>query len=104
VAFNSATTWGLVERHLGNLDRVLGRYEAAEEKLRSAARRHETMGTPIWLARTRLDLARLLLERGGDSAHAADLLELACATARDLGCQSIEQQAGTLLDHAREPA
>jgi tetratricopeptide (TPR) repeat protein len=104
VAFNSATTWGLVERHLGNLDRVLGRYDAAEEKLRSAARRHEAMGTPIWLARTRLDLARLLLARGGDAAEAADLLALAGATARDLGCRSIEQQADVLLDRAPEPA
>jgi class 3 adenylate cyclase/tetratricopeptide (TPR) repeat protein len=104
VAFNSATTWGLVERHLGNLERILGRYDEAEASLISAARRNEAMGTPIWLARTRLDLARLVLERGGDPARAADLLELAAATARDLGCRSIKRQAAGLLEQAREPA
>ncbi len=43
VAFNSATTWGLVERHVGNLERVLGRHDHAEQSLRRAAERHAAM-------------------------------------------------------------
>ncbi|MBV8940240.1 MAG: hypothetical protein JO240_00740 [Solirubrobacterales bacterium] len=62
------------------------------------------MGAPIWLARTRVDLARLLLERGGDGARATALLEQARGTARDLGCASIERQANALLEPAGEPA
>jgi tetratricopeptide (TPR) repeat protein len=104
VAFNSATTWGSVERHLGNLDRVLGRYDDAEDKLQRAAERHEHMGAPIWLARTRLDLARVLLERDRDGPRAMDLLDQARRTAHDLGCLSIERQATERLEHAREPA
>jgi class 3 adenylate cyclase/tetratricopeptide (TPR) repeat protein len=104
VAFNSATTWGLVERLLGNLDRVLGRYDDAEEALVHAAERHEQMGAPIWLARTRVDLARLLLARGGEPERAQGLLEQALGTARDLGCAGIERHATRLRQRVQEPA
>jgi DNA-binding SARP family transcriptional activator/tetratricopeptide (TPR) repeat protein len=104
VAFNVFTVWGLVERLLGNLDRVLGRYDNAEKALVRAAERHEEMGAPIWLARTRLDLGRLLLERGQDTLRAGELLGQARASARDLGCASIERQAGALLGDPRRLA
>ena len=97
VAFNGATAWGIVGWHLGNLDRVLGRYSEAEQKLVSAAAKHERMDAPIWLARTQLDLARLLLERRRDTARAAELLQHANGTARELGCASIERQTIALL-------
>jgi tetratricopeptide (TPR) repeat protein len=104
VAFNSATTWGLVERLLGNLARVLGRYEEAERRLVSAAERHEQMYAPVWLARTRVDLADLLLECGADVQRAQRLLEQAIGTARDLGCAGIERRAVGLLGQTRELA
>ena len=104
VAFNSATTWGLVERLLGNLARVLGRYDEAERRLVSAAERHEQMYAPVWLARTRVDLADLLLECGGDVQRAQRLLEQAIGTARDLGCAGIERRAVGLLGQTRELA
>jgi tetratricopeptide (TPR) repeat protein len=97
VAFNSATTWGLVRRHVGNLERVLGRYDEAEADLRQAAERHAAMAAPLWLARTRLDLARVLLERAADSSEAAELLEQAGRTARELGCASVERRSVELL-------
>jgi DNA-binding SARP family transcriptional activator len=104
VAFNIITVWGLVERFVGNLDRVLGRYDEAENALVRAAERHEQMGAPIWLARTRLDLGQLLLERGRDTTHAAMLLGQARRTAHNLGCASIERQASILLEDLRQPA
>ncbi|HYZ80266.1 MAG TPA: AAA family ATPase [Solirubrobacteraceae bacterium] len=104
VAFNSATTWGLVQRLLGNLERVLGRYEEAERKLVTAAERHEQMYAPVWLARTRVDLADLLIERGADTGRAQMLLEKAIGTARDLGCAGIERRAVALLGQTRELA
>ena len=93
IAFNSATTWGAVERHLGNLERVLGRPEEAERSLTNAAQLHERIGAPIWLARTRVDLAELI----ADADTARTLLEQALATARDLGCAGIERRAAKLL-------
>jgi tetratricopeptide (TPR) repeat protein len=104
VAFNSATTWGLVERLLGNLARVLGRYDEAERRLVSAAERHEQMYAPVWLARTRVDLADLLIQRGEDAERAAGLLEQALGTARDLGCAGIERRAVALLGYAGDLA
>ncbi len=104
VAFNSATTWGLVERHVGNLERVLGRHEQAEHALRRAADRHAAMAAPVWLARTRVDLARVLLERRGDSEEAAQLLDQAARTAAELGCASLHRRSQELLARVREPA
>jgi tetratricopeptide (TPR) repeat protein len=104
VAFNSATTWGLVERLLGNLARVMGRYDEAERRLISAAERHEQMYAPVWLARTRVDLADLLLGCGADVPRAQRLLEQAIGTARDLGCAGIERRAVALLSQTRELA
>jgi hypothetical protein len=62
------------------------------------------MYAPIWLARTRVDLAELLLERGTDTERAQVLLEQANATARDLGCAGIERRAVALLGETRELA
>jgi hypothetical protein len=104
VAFNSATTWGLVRRHLGNLERVLRRFDEAEQDLRQAAERHAAMAAPLWLARTRLDLAGVLLERGADSSEAAQLLDHAGRTARELGCASVERRSAELLARVRELA
>ena len=104
VAFNSATVWGLVERLLGNLDRVLGRYDDSERALVHAAERHEQMGTPIWLARNRVDLAQLLVDRGVQSDRSQRLLEQALGTARDLGCAGIERRSVQLLEGIAEPA
>jgi hypothetical protein len=104
VAFNSATTWGLVERHVGNLERVLGRPEQAEQSLRRAAEGHARMAAPLWLARTRLDLARVLLEHRAEGDEAARLLEQAARTAGELGCSSVQRRSEELLARVREPA
>lgn len=98
VVFNSATTWGLVERHLGNLARVLCRDDEAERLLAHAAERHEQMGAPVWLARTRLDLSKVLIRDAARRERASALLEQALRTARDLGCAGIERQAAELLE------
>jgi class 3 adenylate cyclase len=99
VAFNSATVWGLVQRHVGTLAAVLGRSDEAQERLRDAAARHEAMGAPIWLARTRLDLASLLLaEQASRPDEPRQLLEHVVATARDLGCVTLEQRAVQSLE------
>jgi class 3 adenylate cyclase/tetratricopeptide (TPR) repeat protein len=97
IAFNSATTWGSVERQIGNLERVLGRPAEAERALTRAAELHERIGAPIWLARTRVDLAHLLAVSTDEAERARTLVEQALATARDLGCAGIERRAAELL-------
>jgi hypothetical protein len=58
----------------------------------------------VWLARTRVDLADLLIQRGEDAERAAGLLEQALGTARDLGCAGIERRAVALLGYAGDLA
>jgi hypothetical protein len=72
---------------------------AAEEHFRAAAATHERVQAPIWLARTRLEWARMLLGRSkvGDVEQASELLRPALATARDVGLANIERQAAVLL-------
>ena len=82
----------------------MGRHDEAERRLVSAAERHEQMYAPVWLARTRVDLADVLLERGVDVPRAQRLLEQAIGTARDLGCAGIERRAVALLGQTREVA
>jgi tetratricopeptide (TPR) repeat protein/predicted Ser/Thr protein kinase len=102
IAYNSATVWGSVSRLLGVLLGVLGRYEAAEQRLEHAARLHDRIGAPIWLARTRVDLAHVLLawDRPADGDRARRLLEQALAAAAELGCAGIERRASGLLGGA----
>jgi hypothetical protein len=57
------------------------------------------IGAPTWLARTRLEWARMLLTlRGaGDMERAQELLRQALTTARELGLGNVERRAMALL-------
>lgn len=59
--WNLVGLWGAACYHLGTLAAVLGRSEDAEQHLRQAETMHMGMAAPIWLARTRLAIARLQL-------------------------------------------
>jgi predicted ATPase/class 3 adenylate cyclase len=99
VAFNSATAWGSVARHVGVLNRVLGRHDAAVAHLERAADLHERIGAPLWLARTRLDLGQALLgrTRGSDADRARRLLEQALTGAERFGCATVARRSAALL-------
>jgi class 3 adenylate cyclase len=86
--------------YLGMLDTVLGRFEEAEQHFSSAARSHERIGAPAWLARVPLEWALMLVARGraGDAVRARDLLGQALTTARELGLGNIERRAVALLN------
>jgi hypothetical protein len=90
---------GSVAFYLGLLARTIGDWPEAEAYFAAAAATHERMGAPAWLARTRLEWARMLLTRGepGDGERAHDLLSQALAPARELGLASIERDAVSLL-------
>jgi tetratricopeptide (TPR) repeat protein len=90
---------GSVAFYLGLLSTTSGEWQEAEAYFTTAAATHERIGAPTWLARTRLEWARMLLARAepedGERAH--DLLRQALATARDLGLVNIERGAVELL-------
>jgi tetratricopeptide (TPR) repeat protein len=94
------TTWfGSVSHYLGLLATTLGRYDEAESHFAAAQSMHERIGAPAWLARSRLEWARMLLARSqtGDVQQARELLAKALATARQLGLAGIERLAVSLL-------
>jgi uncharacterized protein HemY len=90
---------GSVAFYLGLLSTTSGEWQEAEAYFTTAAATHKRIGAPTWLARTRLEWARMLLARAepedGERAH--DLLRQALATARDLGLVNIERGAVELL-------
>ncbi|MGH8973221.1 MAG: ATP-binding protein [Acidimicrobiia bacterium] len=100
VSHSVVFTLGAIDRYLGLLAATLGRFDEAEAYFRSAARLHEEIGAPAWLARTHLDWGRLLVQRGGpgDTDRPRRLLNQALATALDLGLCTVERRARSLLE------
>ncbi|HKY77124.1 MAG TPA: AAA family ATPase [Acidimicrobiia bacterium] len=88
-----------VSHYLGMLATTLRRFDDAAAHFAAAAATHESIGAPTWLARTRLEWARLLLARraGGDVEQARVLLGQTLHTARELGLANVERRAAHLL-------
>lgn len=84
---HAAGTVGAVDRYLGLLASTVGRLDDAERHFEDGIRVTERMGATPWVARTRFDLAQMLLRRDGptDKQKADELLRLARQTAQRLG-------------------
>ena len=93
-------SWGTASHHLGALATLLGRFDEAEAQFAAATDLHGRIGAPCWLARTRLEWARMLMRRGGpgDTGRARELLDQALATAMDLRLANVERHARALLN------
>jgi DNA-binding SARP family transcriptional activator len=99
IANRGSASTGPIDHHLALLETTLDRFDDADVSFVSAAAFHERLGVPAWLARTRLEWARMLLsrEQPGDAGRARELLGQALATARELGLGAVEQRAAALL-------
>jgi class 3 adenylate cyclase len=88
-----------VAHALGMLATLLRRFDDAEAHFAAAATLHTRIAAPAWLARTRLEWARMVLARRdpGDAERARELLAQALATARELGLATVERRAVQLL-------
>jgi tetratricopeptide (TPR) repeat protein len=95
---------GCVSYYLGRLARVLGQRELAAEHFASALRENAQMGAHTWYARTEVDLASLLAERGraADEVEATRLAESALATSERLGLRELLPRAQRALARVRE--
>ena len=93
------STLGAVDRYLGLAALTADDLEAAEQHLQDALRLNTRIGAEPWAARTRADLAGLLLvrDRPGDRERAVELLEAALATASRLGMTVFAERAGRAL-------
>lgn len=90
---------GSVDRYLGQLTAILGRFDSAESHFEVALRMEDGMRSPPLLARTRFWYAHMLRERGtpADIARARDLLEDSYSTAERLGMADLARQAEELM-------
>jgi class 3 adenylate cyclase/tetratricopeptide (TPR) repeat protein len=98
VTAGPVTCLGSVARYLGRLAATMGRLDEAHAHFTAAAAAQTRIDAPAWLARTQLDWANLLLNRGrhGDTQMATKLLDQTLATARQLDLSTLEQRAVTL--------
>jgi class 3 adenylate cyclase len=92
-------TGGAVALYLGMLSVALNQWDQAQGHLAEAMQIHEGLHAPYWVARTRLEWARMLLARRqpGDTDGARELLAQALDTARQLGFADVERRAVQLL-------
>jgi hypothetical protein len=98
IAGNGVIWLGSVAHFLGVLATTLERFDDAEHHLAAAEAANARLAAPGWLARTRLERARLLLRRGEpeDAGEARQLLDQVVATARELDLASLERRAAAL--------
>ena len=88
-----------MDRYLGMLATVLGRWSEAEGHFETALRIEAGLRSPPFLARTRYWYARLLITRpDGDARRATELAATAEETARKLGMAALADDARRLLD------
>jgi tetratricopeptide (TPR) repeat protein len=97
--FTAGGSYGAVARYLAILAATSGDFDEAERRFADAVTTHERIGAPTWLARTRLEWARMLISRSrpGDAEQARLLLGQALTTARERGLANIERRAVQLL-------
>jgi DNA-binding winged helix-turn-helix (wHTH) protein/tetratricopeptide (TPR) repeat protein len=88
---------------LGQLAATRGDPDGAEKHLAEAERCNERIGARCFLARTRLDRARLRAEAGA-RADALDLAGAALDAAREIGMERLASQAETLRARLRQSA
>ena len=93
--FTAGGSLGAMAYYLAILAATAGDFDEAQRRFADAAATHQRIGAPTWLARTRLEWARMLINRGrpGDAEQARGLLGQALATARQLGLATIERRA-----------
>ncbi len=99
VMFGAFIPVGAKAHYLALLATTLGDFDEAERRFADAATTHERIDAPHWLARTRLEWARMLLrrDRPGDTQRAQDLLGQALTIARERSLANIERRAVQLL-------
>ena len=97
-AFGPLAFFGPASRYLGLLTAAMGKFDEAEVYFEDALRSSEKLSALPWIAYTKHDYAKMLLERG-DSIAASKSLELAMSalqTAEDLGMQDLKRRLSCL--------
>ncbi|MCA1845203.1 MAG: hypothetical protein LC792_18825, partial [Actinobacteria bacterium] len=99
IASHPGLWFGSFSHYAGLLATTLQRWPEADAHFAAASATHERIGATTWLARTRLEWARMLLAAGNpaDRERAASLLNQALGVARQAGLLNVERRATELL-------
>jgi hypothetical protein len=89
----AAVCAGSASRHLGLLADLLGRRDDAIAHFDAALAMNERMRARPWVARTQVEMARVLAQAPGGREQAAELLDAGLAEARRLGMPRLVQTA-----------
>jgi hypothetical protein len=81
----ASTCTGSAARHLGLLADLLGRRKAAIGYFETALAMNERMRARPWVARTKVEFARLLLQKPAGRERGSELLEAGIAEGQELG-------------------
>ncbi|MCA1569078.1 MAG: AAA family ATPase [Chloroflexi bacterium] len=94
---------GSVSRSLGLLASTTSRVEVAARHFEDALEMNTRIRSPLWVAHTRHDYARMLLARGdsADRVRASGLLDEALETAEELRLKALAGRARTLKQEAQ---
>jgi class 3 adenylate cyclase/tetratricopeptide (TPR) repeat protein len=94
LAVSPGLVWGTIDWALGALAATLQRYEEAEDHFAGAAEIEQSLGAPLFLARTHVAWARVLIARSRpeDLERAAPMLDQAHDTATRLGVEGITRE------------
>jgi tetratricopeptide (TPR) repeat protein len=89
---------GSVSRPLGLLATAMSRYDDGARHFERALRMNTRIRSPLWIAHTQHDYARMLLQRNlpGDHDNALALLDQALATAEQLGFKAVAEKVRPL--------
>jgi tetratricopeptide (TPR) repeat protein len=89
---------GSASRPLGLLATTIGSFDAAARHFDGALEMNARIKSPLWVAHTQHDYARMVLRRDhpGDRKHALALLDAALATADRLGLKALAYRAQQL--------
>ncbi len=98
VSAGAAICQGSTSRPLGGLATTLARYDEAEHHFKHALKMNAQIRSPLWIAYTQHDYARMLLLRNhaGDTDKALQLLTEALAVAKQLGLKALSDRAQPL--------
>ncbi len=97
--------YGPMEMYLGSLAALMSRWNEAERHFRNAMASNQRMGSHLWLARTKLYYASMLLRRdtGDDRSRALEQLQGAIEIASAQGMEAIKQKALALRERLGAP-
>ena len=89
----ASTCAGSASRHLGLLADLLGKRKQAVAHFEAALEMNERMRARPWVARTQVELARVLLQTAPGRERAGELLDAGLAEARQLGMPRLVEVA-----------